>query len=166
MQNWLSEKILILMEKIDIRDRELREDECEIVDNLIDLEKNLSKEKISSLLYIAGYVQKDASEIDDTIQYYENYGDFINVLNRGGLTISLDSCVQWIIFCYILFTQLTDDFCQSFLTNQFESIAMKYTLQIQRKHGKKLANTFTKNYSVFKTLRSTKECIQKVLKLS
>ena len=104
MQNWLLEKILILMEKTDIRDRELREDECEIVDNLIDLEKNLSKEKISSLVYITRYLQKDTSEIDDTIQYYENYGDFINVLNRGGLTIPSDSCVQWIIFCYILFT--------------------------------------------------------------
>ena len=130
------------------------------------IEKNLSKDTISSLVHFAGYVQKVTSEIDDTTHCYEDYGDFINVLNRGGLTISSESCAQWIIFCYILFTQLTDDFCQLFLTKQFESIAMKYTLQIQQKHGKRLANIFTKNYSALKTPRSTKECNQKVLKSS
>ena len=127
-------------------DHELKEDGCELVDYLIDLEKNLSKETISSLLSIAGYVQKGTSEINDTTHYYENYSDFTNVLNWDSLTIPSNSCAQWIISCYILFTQCTDDFCRSFLTNQFESIAVKDTLQIQQKHGKNFANIFTKNH--------------------
>ena len=107
------------------------------------------------------YVIKGTSEIDNTIHYYKNYVDFINVLNLEGLTITSDSCVQWIIFCYILFTQLTDDFCQSLITKQFESIAVKYTLQIQQKHGKKLNNILTKNSSVLKTPRSKRNAARK-----
>ena len=37
-------------------DRELKQGKCKIIDNLFDLDKNLSKETISSLVYIAGYV--------------------------------------------------------------------------------------------------------------
>ena len=68
-------------------DWELKEDECEAVDNLLDLEKrnNILKET-GSLVYIAGYVQKGTSEIDDAIHCHENYGDFIKVLNWGDLT--------------------------------------------------------------------------------
>ena len=99
-------------------DHESKEDECEIVDKFIDLEKRLSKETISSLVYIVWYVQKDTSEIEDATCWYLNYGDFIDIRNRVGLIIPSDSCVQWIIFCYVLFTQLTDDLCQSFLTKQ------------------------------------------------
>ena len=36
--------------------RELNEEECQIIDNLSDLESNLSKETLSSLVYVAGYV--------------------------------------------------------------------------------------------------------------
>ena len=59
----------------------IKEDECEIVDKLIDLDKNLLKETISSLANTDGYTRKGTSEID-----------FINVLNWGGLSILSDSC--------------------------------------------------------------------------
>ena len=61
---------------------ELKEDECEIVDNLIGLEKNLSTKTTSSLVYIAGCVHKGTKEINDTTHYCENSSDFINVLNH------------------------------------------------------------------------------------
>ena len=82
---------------------ELNEEECEIIDNLSDLESNLSKETLSSLVYIAGYVQKGSDDIDDTTYYYEKYGNYLNALNRGGLTVPSDNCVEWTIFSYILF---------------------------------------------------------------
>ena len=78
-----------------------------LIDNLSDLESNLSKETLSSLIYIAGYVQKGSDDIDDTTYYYEKYGNYLNPLNRG-ITVPSDNCVQWTIFSYILFTQLSD----------------------------------------------------------
>ena len=52
---------LALIKNLDIGsyqnlDSELKQGESKIVDNLLDLDKKLSKETISSLVYIAGYV--------------------------------------------------------------------------------------------------------------
>ena len=55
--------------------RELNVEECEIIDNLADLESNLSKETLFSLVYIAGYVQKGSDDTDETTYYYEKYGN-------------------------------------------------------------------------------------------
>ena len=145
--------------------RELNEEECEIIDNLSDIESNLSKETLSSLVYIVGYVQKGSNDIDDTTYYYEKYGNYLNALNRGCLTVPSDNCVQWTIFSYILFTQLSGKFCRTFLIKQFQSLAIKHNLEIAQ-HRKILADIFTKNHSLLKTPRSKKESSQKVLKLT
>ena len=58
-----------------------------------------------------------SDDIDDTTYYYEKYGNYLNALNRGGLTVPSDNFVQWTIFSYILFTQLSGEFCRTFLTN-------------------------------------------------
>ena len=72
--------------------RELNEEECEIIDNLADLESNGSKETLL-VMY-----RKDATiPIDDTT-YYKKYGNYLNALNRGGCTVPSDNCVQWTIF--------------------------------------------------------------------
>ena len=51
--------------------RALNEQECEILDNLSDLEGSVPKETLYSIVYIAGYVIKGSSSIDDTLSYYE-----------------------------------------------------------------------------------------------
>ena len=84
----------------------------------------------------------------------------------GGLAVPSDSFVQWTIFSFILFTQLSGTHCQTFLMKQFESLVIKHNLDIVQKHCKILANSFTRNVSLSKTLRSTKESRQKVGELT
>ncbi len=99
-------------------DRQLSENECDIFDMLAYLENGLSKLTKMSLIYIAGYidyktnVENEATGttiLNDTFQYYKNFGGFLNVLDRGGFTKLCDSTCQWTIYCYIFFTALDFD---------------------------------------------------------
>ena len=124
MQNWLWEKILILMEKTDICvsivNVNYKKMSVNLLITLLIKRRPLKRNNIISGVHCWVWYQWD--------RWYHslprNNVDFINVLNLGGLTFPPDSCVQWIIFCYMLFTQLTDDFCRSFLNKQFDSIAL------------------------------------------
>ena len=148
--------------------RKLTEGESEIVDSLIELEKSIHKDTLLSLVYISGYVQKGDKGVhfDDTNIYYNKYGDYIDALNRGGLKVPSDTVVQWAIFCFILFTQLSGTYCRTFLVEQFLTVSQKFAFSITTKQCRILANIFLKNYCSLLSPRSNKEPQQKKLKLS
>ena len=103
--------------------------------------------------------------------YYKKYTDYFGAVNRGELTVPTDTTVQWTVFCSIYFTNSIENtinvnLCGKFLEEQFNFIASKYELQINRRQCRALANILLKNYSVFLTPRSSKEVKLKELKLS
>ena len=76
-----------------------------VFDNLPQLEESIPDDAKSSLVYIAGYVvqkrQSTVTDFEDTSLYYQQYGAYTEALNRGGLTIPMDSVCQWVFFCYV-----------------------------------------------------------------
>ena len=47
------------------------------MDNLVELEESIPRETMLSLIYLAGYVERnsDNEDIDDTKDYYQRYPD-------------------------------------------------------------------------------------------
>ena len=155
--------------------RQFNENEAEVIDNLIVLEDTMSRENMLSLVYIAGYVERyhedDEETEDDTFIYYQKYSEYFDALNRGELTYPTDTTVQWTIFCFIFFASsiestVNSNLCGKFLEKQFDFIASKYELKINKRQCRALANIFLKKYSVFITPRSSKEVKLKELKLN
>ena len=72
----------------------LNEHICELIDNLEGIhEKDLSFETLARIVYIAGYVIRYDPLTEDTSDYYEKYGSFLNEINRGGLhALGLSIC--------------------------------------------------------------------------
>ena len=93
------------------------------------------------------------SVIEDTTFYYNQFADYFDALNRGGLQIPNDNLVQWAIFCLIVFEQLSDEICRIFLSEQFLYISQKYKFSISIQQCRILANIFLKNYSLMVTFR-------------
>ena len=62
----------------------LSEEICNLVDDLPTLEGKLSAETKSVLLYIAGYVIRKDEQREDTYYFCENFGSYLDELNRGG----------------------------------------------------------------------------------
>ena len=77
-----------------------------------------------------------------------------------------DSICQWVFFSNILFHEIMNSVCCRSLCNALMVISDIYTLNIDRKHGRILSNILLNNYSHMFTLRPSKECKKKVLKLS
>ena len=155
----------------DVCERPLNERETEIMDNLVELEESIPRETMLSLIYIAGYIErnKDDEEMEDTTDYYQRYPEYFDALNRGSLKIPKDHCAQWVAFSYIFFTQLVDrpsEVCLSFLVKQFSFIAEKYGLDICGQQCRMLGNIFLKNFSFMMTPNSAKEAKLKELKLN
>ena len=68
-----------------------------MINNLDSYVDKLSAETYSSLLYIAGYVfRKDSDIEDDTFFHYETYGRFTSMLDRGGLKLPGDTACEWV----------------------------------------------------------------------
>ena len=119
-----------------------------------------------SINHIADIVErKSKGEESDTKEYFKRYSDYFDALNRGQLCEPGDNVTQWTIFCFILFTQLSEDLCRTFVVNQFVDVAEKYCLTITVPQCRVLANILLNNYSVLKTPASTKEARLKELKL-
>ena len=55
--------------------RLLTDEECEIFDNLEALEESVGSDVVAAILYIAGYLQKQAGQIrdNDTMCYYDKF---------------------------------------------------------------------------------------------
>ena len=147
--------------------RKLTYQESEVLDNLYDLEEQLSDNTLNAMVYIGGYIEnKQAKSNEDTTFYYDRYGQYLNNLNRGKLTIPDDSTVQWIVYCFIFFVTLSTEVCRNFLLSQFISISNKFNLSMNTKHARILANIFLKNDALLKTPRSSRETGIKILKLA
>ena len=154
--------------KCEICNRPLRKEECDVIDQVDEIEQALEEEVFSGMLYVAGYIQRKCGYDDpcDTKYYYDSYGYFIDSMNRGGLLIPYDGLVQWSLFCFIIFNSFTGDVCRSFMVNVFLHVATKYNFYVEEKHCRTLSNIFLKNFSIMNTPGSSKETKLKVLKLS
>ena len=142
--------------------------ECEIFDNLEAPEESVGSDVVAAILYITGYLPKQAGQIrdNDTMYYYDKFLKYLDQLNRGVLALPQDHLVQWCIYCFVLFTQIGERVCRTFLINLFISISEKWHFNISLKHSKILSNIFLKNYFLFRSPRSSKEAFLKVLKLN
>ncbi|XP_065650888.1 uncharacterized protein LOC136079096 [Hydra vulgaris] len=79
------------------------EESCDIINQLPELEPSLPLRTKMTLFYIAGYVTRkdDVSEnelLTDTGFYFQLYGGYTKTMDRGGLSVPLDCCVQWFFF--------------------------------------------------------------------
>ena len=142
-----------------------------VFDSLDCLEDNIVRETKMSLVHVAGYVTRNdfvtESELFDTTAFYfEKYGDYTKLLDRGGLNIPTDDACQWAFFCYIIFNAVKDSICRKSLCNLFMLVSEMNDFGMRKEHGRILSNIFLKNYCADVTPRSTKETGQKVLKLS
>ena len=100
---------------------------CETFDNLEVVEESVGSNVMAAILYIAGYFQKQAGQIrdNDSMYYYNKFGNYLDQLNRGALVLSQDHLVQWCIYCFVLFTQIGEQVCRTFLINLFVSTSEK-----------------------------------------
>ena len=135
------------------------------LDSLADLEKSVHSSIKTSLVHIAGYLSRkdemsEHSLMECTTFYYEKYGSFTKDIDRGGLNVPSDKCVQWVIFSYIIFNLARDHVCRKLLSNILYQISYLYSFSMSRNNSK----VFFKCKS--STPRSSKEPAQKVLKLS
>lgn len=147
----------------------LDEKASESFDQLPDLEASVTTETKQSLVYIAGYLTRKASypnEDEDSYDYYERYGQYINKLNRGSLKTPGDIVCQWTFLCFIIFNIIKTKICRTSLKNIFLDVANHYGLHVHDHYPRILANIFINNYCSFSTPRSQKESQQKILKLS
>ena len=146
----------------------LNNEESEMFDQLPLLESDISKETMSNIVHIAGYVcRKSLSEDEDeTYHYYEKYGKFTNSLSRGGLTVPGDKACQWAAMSYLMFGSLKHKVCRTSLTRIFQNISNFHALMIDGLQARMLANTLLSIFCKNITPRQQKETKQKVLKLS
>ena len=143
-----------------------------VFDSLECLEDKINIETKMSLVHIAGYVtRKDSAAtesdlLDTTTFYFQKYGSYTKLLDRGGLKVPTDDACQWAFFCYIMFNAVKDSICRTSLCNVFMLVSEMNDFGMKKEHGRILANIFMKNYCADVTPKSTKEPSQKVLKLS
>ena len=71
---------VLVMNKCELCKRLLTDEECEIFDNPEALEESVGRDVVAAILYIAGYLQKQAGEIrdNDTIYYYNKFGKYLD----------------------------------------------------------------------------------------
>ena len=126
------------MNMCELYKRLLTNKECEIFDNLEALEESFESNVVAAILYIAGYLQKQADQIrdNDTMYYYDKFGKCLDQLNKGALVMPQDHLVQWYIYCFVLFTQIGERVCRTFFDKfvyiYFQKIAFKYFLETQK----------------------------------
>ena len=105
-----------------------------------------------SLMYIAGYVQKkktNGESEDDTYFYSHEYEIYLKNLDRNGLTYLTDRMVQWVVFRFVFFKNITDKVCRRFLISNFSLIAVKHKLHAAIVHRRVLTNIFFKYTAAF-----------------
>ena len=150
--------------------RPLSSKESEVFDSLSNLEDKLSMDTKMGLVYVAGYIVRNCDEETDcdTYEYFEKYGQYLQDLSRGGLSLPSDNVCQWTFLCYILFVSLDLEkysVCRTSLMRYFQDISVHHSLNFV-KYSRSLANIFLNNYAKLNTPRSSKEPALKVLKLS
>ena len=90
----------------------LDENKSEIFNGLPELESSVPEDTEMVLDYIAGYITRNdfgSSEeklLNETTFYHEKFGQYLDVMDRGGLNIPTDNTCQWSVFSFILFNSL------------------------------------------------------------
>ena len=125
----------------------------------------IPSEVIMTLIYIAGYVRRNNSEIHDIYFYYEIYGNYLMDMNHAGLKIPGDTFCQFTIYSYIIFHEVADLSGRSSFCNILILISEMYDFDINRNHGVILSNII-KNFCNMYFRRSCQESKPKILKLS
>ena len=147
----------------------LTEEGSEVFDNLETLENSIPDETKAALVYITGYVTRRDDEMNDqesTHFYFDKYGSYQKILDRGGLKIPQDNACQWCFFCYALFLTVKDDVCRKSLSSLFMLISEYHFFEMEERHCFTLSNIFFNNLCKLVTPRSNKEPALKILKLS
>ena len=124
-----------------------------------------SQERVTTYEQIQTRLGKEHSD-EETYSYYSKFGSYLKALNRGGLCIPNDSVVQWAVFSYLIFMAIEDACCINLLIKAFMEVAERHRFKIERKHCRRLGNTFLKNAVVLKSPLSKKESNLRTLKLS
>ena len=137
---------------------------CTIFDSLPKLEERLLDDTKMLLVYIAGYVVRN-DDIEDTVEFFREYGAFYNDLNRGGLKIPGDSTCQWSFNSHVMIREVVLSTCRTSLCNILMVISEFYGLNMERRHEMTMANILFNNHAHLYTPRSSKERKQKALKL-
>ena len=129
----------------------------------MELENSIPRETMLSLVYMAGYIERNNEEgddEDDTTFYYQKYPEYFDALNRGELKVPTDQIVQWAVFCYVFFTQLLArpcDICLNFLIKQFSIIATTHDFSVSVQKCRMFGNILMKKFAVKMTPNSSKE---------
>ena len=89
----------------------------DVFDNLPKLEMSLPIDVKETLVYIAGYVIHKDVPVEDTLHYFNTFGNFNEEMSRGGLAIPYDSICQFVFFSYILFHEIKHGVCRTSLCN-------------------------------------------------
>ena len=119
-------------------------------------------------MYIAGGITRNDNQPSEceTHFYYEKYGKYTNLTDRGKLKVPSDHTCQWLFFCFILFHTIKEKVCYKSLSKIFMLISEFHFFSMEKKHASIFANIILKNLCKHDTARSEKEPALKVLKLS
>ena len=127
----------------------------------------MPKECKQALVYIAGYVtRRDTDKEGETHFYHEEFGQYTDTLDRGGLNVPSDKACQWSIYCYIVYNVVKDCVCRTSFMRIAMALSEMFKFGMEERHARILANIFIKNYVCAATPRSSKEPALKRLKLS
>ena len=143
----------------------LNESICEIIKNLPDLQKSLTKTVLMSLIYIAGYVEKKDDNCDSYV-YATEYGNYLHELSREELNVPGDTIDQFAIYGYIFFYQVSEITCCKSFTRILMIVSDIYRLDVNRNHGFILSNVLFNNHCKLYSPRSKKEPPQKLFKIA
>ena len=139
-----------------------------VFDELPTLEDSVCTESKSNLVYIAGYVirRDQESEAEDSHNYFEKYGNYSELLNRGGLSTPGDRTCQWTIFSFIMSEMIKHKVCRTSLSRVLNEISDVYGFEVPHTHSRVLANIFINNHCKVSSPLQGKEYKQKIIKLS
>ena len=139
-------------------------------DNVSSIEDKLDESTKIGLVHISGYIQRRYEvnfDGESSFTYFDQYGSYTQLLDRGGLTKPNDTTVQWVFLCYFLFLNLDRTrCCRKSLINYFVDISDIHALNINAEDACILANILLNNYCKKLKPRASKETGQKALKLN
>ena len=141
---------------------------CEIMDCLPEMQPSVSVDSMMGLVYIAGYIigkDENGDGADDSHFYCSKYGSFYRNLNRGGIHLPGDTVCQWVVYGYIMFNEVVNDYCRKLLCRIFSNISDLYNRQIKNTYLPGFANILFNNYCSLFSPKATQEPRQNILKL-
>ena len=58
--------------------------------------------------------------------YLQEYGNFLKEIYHGNLKIPLDTSIQWMLLCFIMFDGVKLKTCRNPLTKIFKSVSIMF----------------------------------------